>query len=135
MIAMMPHPPLPRALSFLHSRLASTPPRPAHHHIDLPAAATGADQPFATRKSGASHCRRSRHRTASRRPPHRRGTPACASPSPPVRPAATGSVSSNTAASLIDTPRTALRIDHQFRHWDELPPLPGDVRRSSVWAP
>jgi hypothetical protein len=45
MIAMMPHPPLPRALSFLHSRLASTPPRPAHHHIDLPAAATGADQP------------------------------------------------------------------------------------------
>ena len=52
MIAMMPHPPLPRALSFLHSRLASTPPRPAHHHIDLPAAATGADQPFATIEDG-----------------------------------------------------------------------------------
>jgi len=52
MIAMMPHPPLPRALSFLHSRLASTPPRPTHHHIDLPAAATGADQPFATIEDG-----------------------------------------------------------------------------------
>jgi hypothetical protein len=52
MIAMMPHPPLPRALSFLHSRLASTPPRPAHHHIDLPAAATGADQPFAPIEDG-----------------------------------------------------------------------------------
>jgi len=59
MIAMMPHPPLPRALSFLHSRLASTPPRPAHHHIDLPAAALRANQPAASFRHwplGAGRC-------------------------------------------------------------------------------
>ena len=52
MIAMMPHPPLPRALSFLHSRLASTPPRPAHHHIDLPAAGGAREQPLAPIEDG-----------------------------------------------------------------------------------
>jgi hypothetical protein len=32
------------------------------------------------------------------------------------------------------TPRTAPRIDHQFGTGAKLPPLPGDVRRSSVWT-
>jgi hypothetical protein len=58
MIAMMPHPPLPRALSFLHSRLASTPPRPAHHHIDLPTAAARTGEPArVNRGPGSRHSR------------------------------------------------------------------------------
>jgi hypothetical protein len=32
------------------------------------------------------------------------------------------------------TPRAAPRIDYQLGTGAELPPLPGDVRRSSVWT-